>query len=87
MNKPQILAALAAANVQADESMTVAQLKELAAQHGISLARPRVSADREVEQPEDIKQQIAHKVEAGLTYEQAVEVINRQQEADEAAGL
>lgn len=85
MNKTEILAALAAAGVTADESMTVAQLKELAAANNVSLVKAKLSTDVEAEVAPDDKELIAAKMAAGLSHEQAIEVINRQREHDAAA--
>ena len=91
MNKTEILAALAAAGVTADASMTVAQLRELAAANNVST--DKVKADEagadvlEFEapaEPDPDAAEIAEKVRAGLMESQAREVIARQRAEDAA---
>lgn len=89
MNKTEILAALAAAGITADPSMTVAQLRELAAANNVST--DRVKPEGDVIQfdapaaPDPDAELIAEKVRAGLSEAQAREVIARQRAEDEAA--
>lgn len=91
MNKTEILAALAAAGVTADETMTIAQLKELAAANNVSLVKEKpVVPEGEVLEPEPAvgpdkdAELVAEKVRAGLTDKQAREVIARQRAEDAA---
>lgn len=44
--KTEILAALAAAGVQADESLTIDALRALAAENGVSLEKPKPQAPK-----------------------------------------
>jgi hypothetical protein len=88
MNKTEILAALRAANVACDDSMTVPQLKELAAANNVSLVKASKPAAEDTPAAEDgpsDDELIAAKVAAGLRYEQAVEVVASQRAADAAA--
>ena len=92
MNKTEIMAALDAAGVQYDPTMTVPQLKELAAAHNVSLVKAKsvaggVPAGEEpaADAPQGDDELIAAKVAAGLSYEQAVEVIATQRAADAAS--
>ena len=89
MNKTEILAALAAAGITADETMTVAQLKELAAANNVSLVKekPTTGDVLEFEAPpaaDPDAELIAEKVRAGLTESQARDVIKRQRAEDKA---
>ncbi len=88
MNKTEIIALLLAAGIACDETMTVAALKELAAANNVSLVKekPVLPEVPEEEEPElSIDDLVAAKVAAGLTFEQALEVIKRQAEADALA--
>lgn len=86
MNKTEIIAALTAAGIPCDESLAVAALKELAAANNVSLVKSATIAvePEEEELPVELKELIAIKVAAGLTFEQALEVIERQAAADAA---
>lgn len=98
MNKAQIIAALIAAGVtEANESMTVEQLKALAAEKGVSLvpaAKPAPPAEKPAETFSGQVSKDAYydamrqrKVKAGLQLEQAIEVTANQRKWDEANGV
>lgn len=91
MNKTEILAALAAAGVTADETMTIAQLKELAAANNVSLVKEKPAVlEGEVLEfepeagPDKDAELVAEKVRAGLSDKQARDVIARQRAEDAA---
>ncbi len=86
MNKSQIIAALIAAGVsEANESMTVDQLKALAAERGVSLTPPSKPLSVE-ESPgselERFNELVAEKIAAGLPADTAAECAKRQLERE-----
>lgn len=98
--KPELIAALTAKGVPCDDTMTVAILQDLATKNGIDLKKEKADAGAgdggggSIETTIEKKgtpapdaaatDDIAWRVAAGLSYEQAVECSNRQKEADAA---
>ena len=88
MNKTELLALLATNGIEANDSMTVAALKELAESKGLSTAKAKPVRTKAAAPGDDYYAALQQsKVAAGLPLGDAIEVTARQRKEDEASGF